>query len=539
MNKKLDKNKEIKFGRKADSQVINDGWTNIYTRQGVQGIDKATGFSHARGTVMREQELKSIYRSDGFGKKLVNRPTDDMVRAWFDVKGDSDGLINKELQNICASREIRTALRWAKVFGGSLVVMGIDDGGKLEEEVNEKNIQSVEFLKVYDRFRVTWETGDLDNDASSKNFGLPEVYTITPIASDVQSFKVHYTRVLRFDGELTDEETKQENKNWDDSVYIGIREQLINLNSSYGAVKSILDEYVMTIIKIENLQEMIAAGNDDLVKKRMDILDLGRHTINAMILDTKEDYNKSSSSTGGLDKLLQEFQVALAAVTDIPMVIFMGVSPGGMNSTGDADIRLYYDSIASSQDDKMRAQMLTLVKYVMLSKDGPFGSEIKDWSIEFNPLWQPTAKEAADTRKIQSETDIAYITTGVLTPVEVRESRFGGEAYSTETTIDATATKQLQQLPVTVNNPDNPDKDKENNNDAFTSFGSSSESKDHTHEIFFDTDTGNGWAGPGGEEDHTHRIERFMIQPRQDLDGTTHLHLISKEILTRLMNNAS
>lgn len=479
-----------------DKSNRKDNWTNIYTKEGVKGKDRQTGYTFSRNTSMREQDLKGMYEEDGFGKKIVNRPTDDMTRAWFEVTGDTDGDVNGVLQDICAPSVVRDALRWAKVFGGSLIVMGINDGGTLEDEVIEDNIKSIDFLTTYDRFRVTWENADLFEDDTDSRFDTPEWYTITP--TNGSSFKVHSSRVLRFDGELTPNETKQQNDGWDDSIYKGIRTQLINLNSAYQSTKSVIDEYVITLIKIDNLQGMIASGNSQLVKDRMNILDLGRHTINSMILDSKEDYERMSSSVAGLGDILQEFQIALGAVSDMPIVILMGRSPGGMSSTGDADIRLYYDSIASEQNATMRKQMLILSRYVMLSKEGPFkGIELEDWTIEFNPLWQPTEKEAAETRKIQADTDAIYLQWNVLGDNEIRQSRFGGDTYSADTLLlsDELEKPEMGMLPG-LGNPDDDgtgDEDKQpgliktDKADIFemVSFGPSSISKEHTHEIFF------------------------------------------------------
>ncbi len=75
---------------------------------------------------------------------------------------------------------------------------------------------------------------------------------------------------------------------------------------------------------------------------------------------------------------------------------------------------------------------------------------------------------------------------------------------------------------------------------SVTSFGPSSTSKEHTHEIFFyNKATGEGFTGPGGESDHAHRIEGFSIQPRVDLNGTQHLHTIPEDIKKRLLDDAN
>ncbi|NJR75224.1 MAG: DUF1073 domain-containing protein, partial [Scytonema sp. CRU_2_7] len=320
------------------------------------------------------------------------------------------------------------------VFGGSLMLMGIDDGGELDTPINENSIRKIEFLRVYDRYRVTWSTSDLYSDPANPKYGTPQYYTISPFGGE--SFVVHETRVIRFDGPITDDHTFQENNYWNESVYRKIYTQLINVNSAFASTKDIMDDFIQVIIQIDNLQNLVASGQDDLVKKRLNIIDLGRHVMNTIMLDSKEKYTKESSSVAGVHDLLQEFEQALSAVSDIPMTILMGRSPGGMNATGDADIRLYYDTIADAQDEEMYDQMTRLITLIMLSKEGPTKGKKEDtWFIEFNPLWQPTEKETVETRKTQAETDQIYIANGVIEPGEITQSRFGGDEYSIETSL--------------------------------------------------------------------------------------------------------
>lgn len=542
--------------RLASANKNIDGLVNVYTREGVQGAAKSTGFHITTDKYLTETECRNLYRSDGFGAKIVDRPVGDMTREWFDVLGDTDGIINTFLRTIKAKKQTKLALTWAKVFGGSIMAMGIDDGRNMEEPLDENNIRKIEFLQVYDRYRVTWTTDDLYNDESEPKFGEVEVYTINPIESITGPFKIHESRVLRFDGSITDDRTFKRNNRWNESVYVKVLKQLINLNSSYAGAKDIIDDFVTTTLNIQNLQEMVAAGQDDLVKERLNIIDLGRHTMNTVLLDAEEKFEKSASSIAGLPKLLEEFQQAYAAVSDIPSVVMMGRSPGGLNATGDADIRLYYDQIADAQDDEMYDQLQRLVDLSMKAKEGPTSGIFNDeWAIQFNPLWQPTEKEVVETRKAQSETDVNYIREGVLTNAEVAISRFGGNEYSIETEIDESAERDTpEETGDGEENNDNrpgrldgyrPAKKLRRKQDTKKRLasrkdrvfdnpdiieGTTGEENDHTHEFFiFDVESGLGWTMAGGKDNHTHRIEGGTVQPHEDKDGTTHMHDLPKD----------
>lgn len=519
--------------RKSNQKV--DGWSNIYTRQGVVGKDKRTGSALIADPHLSADDNRILFRS-GFGRKVVEIPVDDMVREWFTITGDPEGKINQYLFNELKGKlEIRNALTWASVYGGSIMLMGLDDGASgdkaLEQPLNEENIKSFKFLKVYDRYQCTWNTADLYYDPTKENFGQPEFYRITPLEPvSVAQFRVHESRVIRFDGPTTDDFVKSSNNWWNDSIYQGIFRQLRDLNHAYSSVYNIMDDFVQVILQIENLQNMIAAGQDELIKTRMNIIDMGRHVMNTIMLDGKENYSKETSSATGLDKLLIEAQQALSAVTGIPMTRLMGRAPGGLNASGDSDESIYYDKISSKQETNMLSQMHRLVYLVQKTKEGPTkGVEIPDWSITFNPLKQMTLKEESEVKKLNSESDVNYISSGVLDPNEVREQRFSGDKYGTEIQVEGKLENDDNSGdPNTGGEKWNEDPSNSPNNDVFsqgtialagtTSIvenhshayiisdnvrynGSTSKNKDHIHQII------NGEIQPAGKDDHIHELE--------------------------------
>lgn len=439
--------------------VKSDGWMNIYTGQGQQGYDKQLGTSFGNVPRMYEQQLTDIYRGDGFAKRTIDLPTGEMVRQWFTIHGDTDNAIVKYQDKLRARQHTLMGLRWAHLYGGALAVMLIDDGGMLDQPLNEDNIKNIEQIRIYERYRVTWTTADLYSDSENKKFGELEYYTISPTATagTVPPFRVHETRVLKFDGFPVTDKTRAENNGWGDSLMQFIWTQLTNLTGAHDSGREVIDDFIQTILKIDNLQEMVAAGQDDLIKERLNIIDLGRHVRNTIMIDGKEDYSKEASSVAGMPKLLGVFAEAYAAVTEIPVTLLMGQSPGGFNSKDEGSLKKWYDKISQDQEDELRPQMERLSYLTMLCKEGPTkGVLIDDWSLGFNPLWQLSEPETVEMRKNQAETDKIYIDTNVLTPEEVAISRFGGDTYSIDTTLATEDRELINNTPAkgTKENPD-------------------------------------------------------------------------------------
>ncbi len=443
-------NRSDSAAARTRKMLHSDGWSNVYTGQGVQGLDKQLGTSFGNVRRFYEQELTDLYRGDGFAKRIINLPTGEMFREGYKIIGDEDGEIIKSIQHNRYNKELLMALRWSKLYGGGLIVMVINDGGKLDMPLNENNIRSIDQLRVYDRYRVTWTTSDLYTDAENPKFGELEYYNISPIAKgmSISPFRVHETRCLVFDGEEVDDKTRQENNGWGDSRFQSVYRQLADFTGAMHASKEVIDDFIQIILKIDNLQDLIASGQEDLVKTRLNIMDLGRSVMNTIMLDTKEDYSKEASSVAGLPDLLMKHAEALSGVTDIPITLLLGTSPKGFNSKDDGSLRKFYDCIAQQQEDELRPNLERLVYLLMLSKEGPTkGKVYDDWALEFNKLWQPTEAEIVSMRKDQMEIDKGYIEAQVLIPEEVAISRFGGDAYSIETSIDVDSRPEPEVIP--------------------------------------------------------------------------------------------
>lgn len=435
-------------GADATPRIVNaDGWDSFYTNVKKGRLNSV---SFGRGLSLAKEQIQEIYRYSGFARKVVDLPAFEMTRQWISIEGDEDGEILSRMEELGARNLFREALQWADMFGGSMMVMIIDDGGALDQPLNEEAIRDIVDLRVYDRHQVSWGLPDLDDDLMSRNFGKPRIYTINPYTSGMStSFKIHYTRVLRFDGDDLPERERVRNDGWGDSVYHTCYEELRNLGIVNNATASIVDDFVQTIVQIDNLAELIASGQDDIIKKRLEIINMGRSVMRTILLDKEESYTKEASTVAGLGDLIDRAMIMLAGVRGIPVTKLFGRSAAGQNSTGENDIRNFYDEMKSKQEDKLLPPLERFVALLMKALDGPFnGKPPEDWSVTFNPLWQMSEKETVDVRKIVAETDKIYLDTTVLDPTEVANARFGGDRYSPETKLDKKFREADGSLPV-------------------------------------------------------------------------------------------
>lgn len=414
-------------------KIREDGWFNLFTQLGGRK-DRQQATTYKWGRKLGQQELEAIYESNGMGRRIVDLPAVEMTRRWIEINGDSDGKLLKYLEERCAKHKIRDTLRWARLYGGALCVMGIDDGQDFEQPLNENAVRTLKFLEVYDRHQVTWSDLDLYDDPSEAKFGQPQWYTIQPYGMAAQ-FRVHESRVLRIDGADLPTSMRLANNGWGDSELQSVYEELRNLGSVSNGSASIIDDFIQTVLSVEGLSNMIAAGHEDLVKKRIELIDMSRSVLNTIILDSQEQYAKQASSVAGLADLWDRFAGLLAAVTGIPQTKLFGRSPAGLNATGENDVRNWYDDLEGEQEDKLLPVLDRLVTVATLAQDCPVQPS-DALAVRFVPLWQMDEEQTATVRKVVAEADKIYWEMGALHEREVRRSRWGGDSYSIETEIE-------------------------------------------------------------------------------------------------------
>lgn len=423
-------------------RFAQDGWMNILSGLGVRGRDKTTATTFRSCPVFSVVQLDEMYRSDGLTRRIIDIVSSEMLRQGWEVDGDPEGQIISQLEELNAYAKLTQLIQWARLYGGAVILLGIVDGRPLDQPVNINNIQEIAWMQVFDRWQcqVLWQY--MCKDFNSPNYGFPDMYQIADYRTGA-NFMVHYSRILRMDWSILPPREQNWNNGWADSVIVSIYDELKNYGAAFANTSAIMQDFVNGVLKIPGLSNSLAGSCNEAdreVMRRLDFANLSKSTTNMFVLDGEEDYQKLSTNVSGISDLLDRFMLALSSVTGIPVTLLFGRAPAGLNATGDADIRNFYDMVKQYQELKLKPVLEKLTLYLMKSQNGPFkGVEPENWSIQFTPLWQNTEEQEAIIRRTVAEADAIYIDRGVLDPNEVAISRFGGDRWSMNTIIDPIA----------------------------------------------------------------------------------------------------
>lgn len=429
----------------------SDGLVNLITGLGTSR-DKRMATSWCP-TAISIEAARQIYRGNGMAARIVELKPKEMLRAGFEVKvqadeeGDADIAreaseeMQARLEELCVNDVYVKALAYQRAYGGAAIFPVVNDGRPLHTPLSEERATEVKALYVFEpsELQPVQRYGDL----LSGKFGQVELWRLQPITqfgvTPMGEMYIHESRLIVFQGiRVSRAETGYALDGWGDSIFTRLLEALNDFAASHAGAATLVHGFGQKIFKLKGLAQLMStAGGEQRLRERMVEMDLMMSWLRAVLIDAEEDFEQQQTPVSGLPELLDRAANLVAAIEGIPVTILMGQAPAGLNATGAADIESFNKTIAADREALLRKPLERLIRLLFLSKAGPTGGrEPENWSLCFKPLSQPTEKEQAETRAIQADTDCKYVDRGILQPMDVTKSRFGGDAYSLETKVD-------------------------------------------------------------------------------------------------------
>jgi len=398
----------------GDGQEVGDKLQNLIANLGTEQ-DKREHIQYTT-RVLSYAELDALYSDDWIAAKMIDIPVEDMLREGRKISApslsaDQIEAVEKVEAELFVEQKFEEALKWSRLYGGAVVVLGIEGAGEPDEplDLNQVKPGSLKFLNVIDRFDLSvWGVNIYDPTAA--NYRLPTEYSV------FGAQRIHYSRILRFTGARAPWRIQQRLNYWGLSVLQRAFDVITDAESTIRSVASMIWESNVDVITIDELKRQLStpAGESALLKRFL-MAKILKSNNNLLLLDSTEKYERKAGniSTSGIKDLIPQFLDIVAGASDIPSTRFLGQSPGGLNSTGKGEQRDYYDSLSSKQEKDLRPAWAQLDQILVRSALGFYPD---DWSFEFNPLWQLSEREVAEIEQMRAATDAANIGAGIITP---------------------------------------------------------------------------------------------------------------------------
>ena len=347
--------------------------------------------------------LEWIHRGSWIVGVAIDAIADDMTKMGITITSEMPPGAIKKLEAAAIKwgvwPAINDTIRWGRLYGGSLAAIMIDGQDPRNPlDLNRIGLGAFRGLMVYDRWMVEPDLTHMVRGVGDDSL-VPRSYWVIASGTGVtfEGMRIHHTRVLRHEGVRLPYWQRVMENMWGISVVERLYDRLIAFDSATnGAAQLVYKSYIRTL-KISKLREIIAAGGMQVnqLQQYVEMMRRYQGIEGITLIDSEDDFAaqvSAGTSFSGIADALIHFGQQISGALQIPLVRLFGQSPAGLNSTGESDMRNYYDGIRQRQERELRPMITTTYRAMAKSE----GIELPDdFNFVFNPLWQLSETERA------------------------------------------------------------------------------------------------------------------------------------------------
>lgn len=360
---------------------------------------------------------------NGIIRSGIEMRAKEMTRKWGELKrtkeeeGDSDRIprIADLMETYRVKRLFREAAERCGFLGGCLLF--VDTGEDAKELVNPL---------IYDA--QTFRRGSL------KGFRLIDPYSVypgiynsmNPLAEDyfkpklwyVQGVPVHCSRFIRFTENELPTLIRPAYNFFGLSLAQRVLDAVSHFTRNREAASKMLEKISLMVLKTD-MSDILAGGGDaDMERRRQYFVDNWNYEGLAVIDSEKEDIVILNNSIGGITDIVRQSMEYVAAMFNEPATKIWGISPAGMNATGESDMRNHYDNIASLQEQMFSEQLRKLIAILQLNEWGNIDTSI---TFKFSPLSEDSEESRAVVNKTKADTYSVLNAIGAIGAEDIRD----------------------------------------------------------------------------------------------------------------------
>ena len=419
--------------RRRKKKTALDAFSNPAARIGFGTMDltQATDYPLTRMTQNYEL-LTSLYRDNWIVQNIVATIPDDVVRKWFELKTSIapeyiDRFTRME-RTTHIRKKITLGMYWGRLYGGAAGIMLIKGQDDMSQPLDLDMVMPDSFLglQILDRWTGVYPGGELVKDPKDPDFGLPEYYTIRDEEHNMLVAKVHHSRVVRFIGRELPWLEQVTEQYWGESEIEAIYNEIVRRDNVAGNITGLTFRANLDYMESDGLDQLLGTGNTEMQRRfwnTMQAQSIMESNFGMRVLNKGDVIHNRQYTFTGLPDVYDRVMMDVAGAARTPVTKLFGRSPAGMNATGEADMRNYYDYIDTIRETSFRDIIERLLPVMALSAWGVIPDDL---DITFPPMQTPEAVEIAD---------IAQKKTGAIL-----------SAYQSDLIDAATAMKELQAL---------------------------------------------------------------------------------------------
>lgn len=359
-------------------------------------------------------------QQNGFIRAGVEGLADDMTARFIelirtsDIENNDDDKINKinEYLNAFQIKELfNKAAALCGYFGGCLIYVDTDDEDLLsaldEKSLNHsiKGYVLIEPINIYPgRYNST--------NPLRADYFIPETWFVL-------GQEVHASRLLYL---VADEVSMLLKPAYN---FFGIAPAQIAADSVSHFIKDreaasrLLHKYSLLVFKTD-MGSALYSGNPEELYSRVKVLADFRDNNSVIIIDKEdEDIVTVTTSLSGVTDVVRLSLELMPIMFRQPLTKFLGISPGGMNATGESDENNWNEYVLSQCEKIFRKPVKRLLELIQYDLFGEV-----DECIDFIFQVQSSNDEVKEinNNKIKADTYVQLTTAGIISPEEARKA---------------------------------------------------------------------------------------------------------------------
>jgi hypothetical protein len=379
-----------------------DSFVNFAHKLGVGADNILSSSSYGFNPITRDRmKLEWIHRGSWLGGLAVDVVADDMTRKGIEyvteLDPDSASRLDMYATALHTWEHINECIRWARLYGGCIAVVLIDGHNSKDPlRIDAVGPGSYKGLLVLDRWMVEPILDDLVTELGP-HLGLPRYYRVQSNAPALRSQLIHYTRVaLRLVGVPLPYNQQLTENLWGISVLERLYDRMIGFDAATTGASQLVNKAYLRTLSVDGLREIVSSGGKALegLISYTDMMRRFQGIEGITLLDVKDKFEvQSGQAFSGISDVLVQLGQQLSGALQIPLVRLFGQSPTGLNSTGESDLRMYYDHI-SNQQDRHLYHGVHLIYRLMAA-----GADVKlppNFALAFSSLRDLSDTEKAD-----------------------------------------------------------------------------------------------------------------------------------------------
>ncbi len=332
----------------------------------------------------------SLVAQNGVVQNIINTISNAATQEWgqlyYDGNDKSAEDKMRKMEAKAASLKLRETIRIAHqkkiLFGGCMVYPKITgDDKKLQKEfINQAN-QQIRYLKVIEPLYVVPTSFEASNPLS-KYFYAPEIWA-------VNGTMTHISRLMHFQSNDAPLLLKPVYQFFGISVIQLLLSYLKIFDLMRDDIAAIVHRYNVNVLKTDISAILEGSSSDQDVaslRTRIELFTKLANNFGVMVLDReREEWEQFNMALNGLDKLVQQNLEYIPIICQIPATKLFGTSPTGFGSSGEHELKTFYDLIKSEQTNKLLPHIERIFESIQYELFGEYDPNIK---FRFNSLEQ-------------------------------------------------------------------------------------------------------------------------------------------------------